>query len=143
MKKLILFTLILLGISTFSYSQKPMIGYTKEDIININLREFGIYNYKIETLEDNKVWIMYSEHATHSSVYYFEFNNNRNILFSHFIKDLEFADIIYENIKMNCTRLGDLFFLDKNGLYIYIGYTNSGQYTFTWSDKIIEGLILR
>lgn len=141
MKKIILIITLFIGISKISYSQKPMIGFTKEEIINENIREYGNFNYIIEKIEDDNFWVLYCEYETHYSVYYFENINYKNVLFTHFIRDEDLAESIYTIIRLQSLMLGDNFFKEDSGMYIYVGRIRTGEFTFTWSDKIIPNLI--
>jgi hypothetical protein len=138
MKKIILFFLFLLGFSTVSYSQQPMIGIDESTIIKLNRDQFG-YDHDFDKDYTREYWVLYTDYLGILCLYYFNYGNNKNILFAQISDDVDYVKSLYAEIKKNHVSLSETLFYEKRTeLYIKFKKDNDGIFTVIWSRDLIK-----
>jgi len=133
MKKLFTF-LFLMIISIVSYGQKPMVGFTEDDIKTYNRIQNETFFW--DKIYESNIWCLWTKHQTLDlmSFYVFEYGKNKNTMFVNATKDDELALIILDKIREDCVFLGnDRYFNKDNGLTVKCEYNQSEKsFMFKW-----------
>ena len=98
MKKLIA-TLTLMVITTICSAQKPMVGFTEDEIKAVNRIEFSTLNW--ETTYEKDIWLLLTKNERFNlvSVYTFTYGNPSNVMFTHATQKGEVALVFLDKIK--------------------------------------------
>lgn len=132
MKQLLIILLVLL--SSMSFAQKPMVGFTQEEIKHRNRLEFKITEWDV--IRQDEYWVMYtaSPYLDLTTFYFFRYGGTKNFLASHSTKDDDVAVRLYHSIMKSHHHLGDNKFLNKENNLIceYNFYQETSTHSFIY-----------
>jgi hypothetical protein len=140
MKKLLIILCVLFSSTLFA--QKPMVGFTQEEIKHRNRLEFKITEWDV--IRQDEYWVMYtvSPYLNMTTFYFFRYGGTKNFLASHSTQDDDVAVRLYQSVMKSHHHLGDNKFLSKENNLIcqYNFYKETGSHSFiyfTSEDKNI------
>jgi hypothetical protein len=134
MKKLIT-TLMLMGITTICLAQKPMVGFTENEIKTYNKIEFSTASW--DKTYESEIWCLWTKHTSFDlmSFYVFKYGETKNVMFTNATQDDEMALLILNQVRENSVYMGDNKFYDKKtGLTVECKYDkNKNIFMFNYS----------
>ncbi len=122
MKKLIT-TLMLMGITTICLAQKPMVGFTEDEIKTYNKIEFSTASW--DKTYESEIWCLWTKHTSFDlmSFYVFKYGETKNVMFTNATQDDEMALLILDQVRENSVYKGDNKYYDKKtGLTVECKY---------------------
>ena len=132
MKKLLIILCVLFSSTLFA--QKPMVGFTQEEIKHRNRLEFKITEWDV--IKQDEYWTMYtvSPYLDMTTFYFFRYGGTENFLASHATKDDDVAVRLYQSIMKSHHHLGNNKFLSKesNLLCEYNFDKKTGSHSFIY-----------
>lgn len=140
MKKIIILSLLFFGVSFSAFSQKPMIGLSEKNIIRINRAEFGIHQKfeKQHFLEDG-FWTLHTIYDEVICMYYFNYDEEENFLFSMITDDYKKARQLYEAIEEKHISINETTFMEeRSGFYIKFTKSDNGNIIIIWSIEYLK-----
>lgn len=122
--------ILLLLLCNLSFAQKPIVGFTEDEIITYNRMEFGTSNFKRSIKGDFYVLETKYESLELITLYFFRPGYEKNILCGHSTINNITARIILQEIRSNSTYLGNNSYRDyRTGLDMDYSYSD-GVHSF-------------
>ena len=133
MKK-IFFSLLFVLLSLTCFSQKPMVGYTIEDIKDYNRIQFGTLSWEYDLTEEFFTMKTFHPEIEVVTVYYFPLKGLKNIMCAHGTKNNATGAMIALEIVKTMVRVSDKKFYDPaTRLYVEYELLNNNIHSFIYS----------
>lgn len=133
MKKLALIFAFILY-SSLAFSQKPLVGYTIEDIRDYNRIEFGTLSWKYEATDKFFTMKTTLPELEITTVYYFRLNDLSNIMCAHGTQNNVTAAMLALEIVKSMVKVSDKKFYDPDtGLYVEYQLLDNNIHSFIYS----------
>ena len=133
MKKLALIFALIFS-SSSAFSQKPLVGYTIEDIRDYNRIEFGTLSWKYDATNEFFTMKTTLPELEITTVYYFRLNDLTNIMCAHGTQNNVTAAMLALEIVKSMVKVSDKKFYDPGtGLYVEYQLLDNNIHSFIYS----------
>lgn len=120
--------ILLLLLCNLSFAQKPIVGFTEDEIITYNRMEFGTSNFKRSMEKGFYVLETKYESLELITLYFFRPGHEQNIMCGHSTQNNNTARIILQEIRSNSTYLGKGSYRDyRTGLDVDYSYSEGAH----------------
>jgi hypothetical protein len=128
--------LLLLFIGGNAAAQKPMVGYTIEQIKSYNQVEFGTHFWEYRNVPEFIVLSTNVESAEIQTFYYFRHGEDKNVMCAHATKNNITARLLAESVAENSVWVStNKFYNKKSGLVTEYEYLESGIHSFLFYQE--------
>ncbi len=111
-------------------AQKPIVGYTIDQIKTYNRMEFGTTQWNAYVKNDFYVLETYLSQLEVSTLYFFRLNEDINIMCGHTTKNRVSASLVFDKIKEATIDIGDdKYYYPNDDITVKCNYSD-GVYTF-------------
>jgi hypothetical protein len=125
-----LLSILLFTSAGVASAQKPILGYTIEQIKTYNRMEFGTTQWDNYIKNDFYVLETYLPQLEVGTLYFFRLNGDINIMCGHTTKNRVSASLIFDKIKEATINIGNGEYYNPNdGITVKCNYSD-GVYTF-------------